>query len=259
VNTDPRYPPVVALDLDGVLRVAEPADHGVAPGELFRVELTIRRHGYPTYMHRQPPWDAANTYFAEPLGLPELPVAAQEDGTWSPDSATWKTARLARQFDGRSLLWVDDYPRTSLSMALPMLRRGNDRVPTAVRWIRTWEVGITPADIAEVDAWLHLASAPGGHDELRRRRRRNLARKRAHCRREEWGTLVRYEQWRTIQRRLQAALGPHQALSRILADHALDHVDPTEVAGLVREGGDEDTPAVPDLIRIVRGNHQEDT
>lgn len=297
MNTDSRYLPVVALDLDGVLRVAEPADPTVVPDGLFSVEFTIRREGYPTYAHREPEWDeqdrwtathwlsavgavwardlveqgvtvvwattwqhAANEYFAGPLGLPELPVAVRGEGRWWADSATWKSQALSRQFDGRPLLWVDDHPRTSPSMALPMLRRRNDRILTAVRWIRTWETGITPADIAEMGEWLRLASAPGGHEELRRRRRRDLDRLRAQYRREEWGTLARYEQWRTIQRRLQAAIGPHQALPSILADHALDHpdLDPTEIADLAREWGDEDTPAVPDLIRIIRDDHQED-
>lgn len=292
VEENLRFRPVVAVDVDGVLRLP-PLEGDEAYAGRFGVTITIRRQGYPTFLHREPEWDeneewttkhflsgvgaawlrgllergvdvvwattwqhAANDYFARPLGLPDLPVAVSGDGERSLGSSSWKSLQLSRRFKGRPLLWVDDNSVLSPSLALPALRSRNDRVLTRFHWIRNAVAGITNRDVEEMDGWLALTRTPQGHEELRRRRRRERDRNRATYRRGRWGNEAEYQRWRTIHGRLEIVLGTDRALPDVLASYAFAHrddLDPAEIDVLVTEWGDEDTPPATELIHIIRG------
>ncbi|WP_396668489.1 hypothetical protein [Microbacterium sp. R86528] len=252
----------------------------------------MRRQGYPTYLHREPEWDeneqwttthwlsnsggawlrdllargidvvwattwqhAANEHFAVPLGLPELPIAVSGEGSRLLGSSSWKSIQLSRQFDHRPLLWVDDNPVPSPSLALPALRLRSDRVLTRFHWIRNWDIGITEHDVRDMNEWLELTRTGHGHEELRERRRRERDRSRATFRRSRWGNEAEYQRWRAIHGRLEIALGVNQSLPHVLAWYAFDHpngLDPVEVTELVVEWGNAETPLAAELIRIIR-------
>lgn len=110
--TDSALGPVVAIDIDGVLRLRhEPVRVDLWPG-VFAAEFTVRRGSFPTAHHGQPDWDAngevtfvnafsgvgaawirdlldrgievdwastwglhANKHFPQILGIPPLPAA----------------------------------------------------------------------------------------------------------------------------------------------------------------------------------------
>lgn len=203
-----RLRPVVALDIDGVLRIRD----GSGVDGAFSREITFDEDDYPNLFHGAPQFDGgtrtslnwfsgvgaawardlvdrkievvlattwqhwANTYFSDALGLPELPVAVTDpDGdTWFHCSPAWKSHQLSRQFNGRPLMWVDDSPWDRPGEDLYELRLPKDRAIT--RFQHTyWLAGIRAADVAEMDAWLALASTEEGHDLLRARRRRKVA------------------------------------------------------------------------------------
>ncbi|MGZ0711311.1 hypothetical protein ACWPKO_23585 (plasmid) [Coraliomargarita sp. W4R53] len=289
---DPRFTPVVAMDIDGVLRLPQPESDEVR-ASLFEVAIIMHRDRYPTYLHHGPDWDendewstthwlstvggawmrdlvergvqvvwattwqhAANSYFARPLGLPELPVAVSGSAERSMGPSSWKSLQLSRQFDRRPLLWVDDNPPLSPSLALPALRSRGDRVLTKFHWVRDWGVGITERDVDELNEWLDLARSEGGHAELRRRRRRDRDRNRAFYRRSRWGSEAAYQGWRMIHGRLEIALGVDRALPFVLAEYAFAHRDnlnPAAIDALVAEWGDEGTPSADELIGMIRG------
>lgn len=54
-----RFRPVVALDVDGVMRIPEPRRGEV---EAIRVEVTMSRNAYPRLFHRAPRWDSDGTF-----------------------------------------------------------------------------------------------------------------------------------------------------------------------------------------------------
>lgn len=205
-----KFRPVVALDIDGVLRIRD----GDGVDGAFAREVTFRRGDYPNMFHGSPPFDAdgthkgtewfsgvgaawvrtvidrgaevvlattwqhwANTYFGDLLGLPELPVAVKEssnDATFH-CSPAWKSNQLSRQFDGRPLMWVDDNPWDRPSENIYQLRLPKDRALTRFQHTNGW-AGIQAEDVTELDAWLALASTEEGHEELRADRRRENAR-----------------------------------------------------------------------------------
>lgn len=211
-----RFSPVVAFDVDGVLRVRRiPERRGSAiieQGELIDLEITLEQEEYPSIYHGQPHWDErgkstriesfsqaavelirtlaedprtepvyattwqrwANYYFNSALDLPELPVAVETldppELNYAHCSPAWKTAQLARQFDGRPLIWIDDNMPDRDSEDLASLRRPIDRGIT--RSFRTSPyTGVTPRDIEEVLRWVELATTAEGQEELRAQRR----------------------------------------------------------------------------------------
>lgn len=223
-----RLTPVVAFDVDGVLRIRKlkPIPEGFTSlgprpeQDIFPVEITFTQDAYPDIYHGKPKWNEdgrsegtdyfsqvgaaflqelqaeigvepvwattwqrwANHYFGEALGLTEdLPVAVR---TLEPDhlnyahcSPSWKTRQLARQFDGRPLIWLDDNMPDRPYEDLTGQRRPVDRALT-----RSYRVdpitGITPEDVLEIRAWLDLASTPQGQLQLRQERREMLAEQR---------------------------------------------------------------------------------
>jgi len=290
VSTDLRFQPVVAVDVDGVLRV-EPPEPGDVPEGVFSKRITIRREGYPAFLHREPEWDendtwrsthwlsgvggqwvrtlidrdievvwattwqhAANWYFAKPLGLPELPVAVHGSGPRSFGSSMWKAVQLAEGFPGRPLLWVDDNLDARALTLLDEIRRPADRALTHFQWIQDWAAGIAAGDAERMDYWIDLASTPVGHEELRKERRRERDRARRRAMRSRWGTYERYRRWQSIRARLHRVIGSDDTVSRLLADYAIEHreLDPDEVSVLVHEWGTPDMPPLDVLLDIMR-------
>ena len=210
-----RFSPVVAFDVDGVLRVRKiPERRGSAiieQGGLIDLEITLEQEEYPSIYHGQPKWDErgkstriesfsqaavelirslaedpraepvyattwqrwANYYFNSALDLPELPVAVETldppELNYAHCSPAWKTAQLARQFDGRPLLWIDDNMPDRDSEDLASLRRPIDRGITRSYQVSPW-TGITPQDIEKIMEWVELVSTPEGQKKLRSQR-----------------------------------------------------------------------------------------
>lgn len=207
---------IVAVDVDGVLRI--PWDPKVAARwpDVFGAEVRMRRDAYPMGHHVPPVWDEegcsrevdgfsgvgaawlrdlvtrpgvsvwwattwrehANTYFADLLGIPNLPVATVGIGRRSESAPEWKARQLADRFPGHPLLWVDDNPTWPLNL-LEICRRPIDRALTHSHIVANPLVGVTSDDVCEMDEWIALASTADGQRTLRATRRRELARRRA--------------------------------------------------------------------------------
>jgi len=217
-----RYSPIVALDVDGVLRIPEPRP--LEGTEAVAVEITMHRDQFPKTFHRSPQWDEdrtftathffsatgvqwvrslvdrgvdvrwcstwgihANAYIAGPLGLPDLP-AIWDAPRWNENAVDWKVRIIAEASRGRPVLWVDDQ---AWEEALRYTH-----TPRALAGVRHIDpaVGITADDVSGMNTWLTLVGSPEGHDELRRQWRRQRDRQR---RRgvppfpPEWAALIR--------------------------------------------------------------------
>ncbi|WP_345047879.1 hypothetical protein [Microbacterium invictum] len=254
----------------------------------------MQRDGYPTFLHREPDWDEvdqwtdehwfsgigaawvrdllargidvvwattwqhhANTHFAPILGLPELPVAVHGSGYFSESSPHWKARKLARQFDARPLLWVDDNPIRD--RPFDQLRRPHDRALTNAHWIKSWHNGITARDVTEMDDWLSLAATTDGQQELRVRRRRALDRQRARQRRQQWGSETSYRSWHAVRARLETELGLDDDDIGLLASHLRTHpdrIDREHVALLMAEFGHAITVPAESIVDILRHYRQ---
>lgn len=204
--TDNRFRPLVAVDVDGVLRIPKPR-----PGEDTRttaVQVTMTRAQFPKWFHRAPRWDRhgrytaenhfstvaiswvrslvargvdvrwcstwgsyANAYFVRPLGLPDLPVITDPPRS-DEDAVLWKVRIISRVSRGRPVLWVDDNAWDE------GLRYAHTPRALARAHHVNAASGITTADVTAMDGWLALASSPDGHDELRRQWRRHRDRQR---------------------------------------------------------------------------------
>jgi hypothetical protein len=228
-TADLSFSPVVAIDIDGVFRL----QNGEGVDGAFQRTVTFRNDNYPDLFHGKPRFDEgglsvqnewfsgvgaawlrdlldrgitvvlattwqhwANTYFAEVLGIPELPVAVltlePENLNWHHCSAAWKSVQLRRQFDGRPLMWVDDNPTDRPSEDLIEHRRPADRALTRVQKITFWR-GIGSSDIEQMNAWLAAATSEEGHGELRAERRRAKAQQAAWHRRWEAGFAKKHQ------------------------------------------------------------------
>ncbi|APZ33060.1 hypothetical protein BOH66_01160 [Microbacterium aurum] len=198
--TDQRYRPVVALDMDGVIRALT----NLPSEQLVAHTITMTRDNYPHgFMHGEPEWDDdglsteveyfsrvgvewvrdlvrrgvdvrwattwqefANVYFSPVLGLPDLPVAVGVPGKRSLSPGGWKAWQLAQRFDGRPLVLVDDEPGEG-RRCLMAGRRPADRPLTRIHRVTTFLTGLRAPDVAALETWLTLASAPEGHRTLR--------------------------------------------------------------------------------------------
>lgn len=203
-SEDLRYRPVVAFDVDGVLRIYRPDATDVDKIEL---EVTLLEAEYPDIYHGKPKWDStgtldtvehfskegidlvrhlqaentsdtvlattwqrwANLYFIEPLNLEPMSVAVKTlepfEWNYAHCSPAWKTKQLSRQFDGRPLIWIDDNMPDRYGEELSVLRRPEDRYLTASYKTDTYN-GITQEDADFIKEWLKLASTPEGHAKL---------------------------------------------------------------------------------------------
>lgn len=186
--------PVIAFDIDGVLRIPN-----AKPGLEFRshvmtAEMTIRADAYPTLHHTPLRFDEdtltgthtfsttainwirhllgkplevvwastwgehANTYFARALGLPDLPVATVDDGVWDESSPMWKARQLGAKFPGRPLVWVDDVIPAAARRLLFESRGPQDELITKVHRVTDRASGFTSLDASRLDDWLEDVS-----------------------------------------------------------------------------------------------------
>lgn len=174
--------PVVALDVDGVVRILT-ADGSDMP-QVFRRTITLKRAHYPAVFHNQPTWAPdgtcrvdvwlsgvaaawvrgllargdvdvvlattwqghANRYFAGLLGWPDLPVATTGDRRGATDPSMWKAVLLDERYPHRPVLWVDDNPYGGLAC-----RRARQHRPPAGVIAPDPAVGLTRADAAAAD------------------------------------------------------------------------------------------------------------
>jgi len=204
-----RFQPVVGIEVDGLLAV--PATYS---GQVIEEEITMSRHAYPRVTQSEPRWDEdgtwasgwrfsrlgrewvadlltrgvevvwastwlehANTTFSPVLGLPSLPVVLTEENWTGPTVGDAKVRQIARRFDDRPLLLITELPPLQGRSALPASRRPQDHAVTRLHVI-PYSTGVSERDIATLNHWLDLAQSPHGHEELRRLRRRDLARAR---------------------------------------------------------------------------------
>lgn len=209
----PRYRPVVALEIDGVLDL--PVSGPQAPEHLVEIELTVKRDLFPSSTRHQPEWmdgewrarhwiskiglswiqsllaaqievvwastwrEYANVYFTDSIGLPHLPVATRLDGGRHENLSKWKASGLAERFDGRPLLWLTDELTEERAWVLESLRHPSERVLTRLQYIPD-SAGISRGDVEAMNEWLRLVQSPEGHDLLRliRRQTQDRARQR---------------------------------------------------------------------------------
>lgn len=269
---DDRFRPVVAIDIDGVLRLAAPPE-GPGPEGAYPVEMTMRRDAYPQAYHRPPRWgrdgtltrtywlsgvgadwvrsllargvevvwattwqEYANVYFAPALGVPELPVATTGKEVHGWDSSDWKSIRLRQRFPGRPLVWIDDNPVSADKFSINEIRSPRDRALAYFHYIGHPREGIRADEIETVEGWLALASSSEGQAQLRSARQRELRRWRNLRDRNRHGTLARAARWKRAHRFMKTLLpdaGPH--LHYQLADYMRDHTseNATDVRSLV--------------------------
>ncbi|GEK85186.1 hypothetical protein [Microbacterium aerolatum] len=290
MTSDP-YRPVVAVDVDGVLRVPN-----AKPGLEFRdgiitAEITMSRAAYPTLFHAmlrpddpdewtethsfsgigadwirnlinrgvEVVWATtwlghANTYFAPALGVPSLPVGVVDDGWSDWSSASWKSRQLGSNWAGRPLLWVDDVPVLYPEARLDRLRRPVDRALTRSFIVPNPTFGIRAADVQILDEWLALTSTEAGQRELRRQRQLQFRRRRDRFRRERWGTEAAYRRWRKYRRALNEVLAPDSVLGSTLTSELAEHegnLSLAEIAFLRKEWGDRADPPAEELLRVI--------
>ena len=210
-----RFRPVVAIEVDGLLRIPVAGD--CAPEDVLELEITMKHELYPSASRHEPPWIAdqwharhwisrgglnwvreriaegtevvwastwglcANHYFGEALSLPQLEVAVQADGGRHESISGWKAAHLAARFDGRPVLWVNDELNDSRVQTLERLCHPSDRVLTHLHCIQMG-CPISASDVQTMNAWLSLTRSQEGHDELQRQRRREQDRARRRVR-----------------------------------------------------------------------------
>lgn len=211
--TGHRFRPVVAIDLDGVLRIPPTREGNPVREGIISAEITYRRDAYPTLHHSQPPWDEydeftdedgeefsgagvawvhdlirrdievvwattwqhhANTYFSPILGFPELPVAVVDNGSSFGEPSAWKAAQL-----GEDPRWAAR-PLVWVDDDIPpgwdvqRTRRPTDRAITLSHRVASSWRGLVQREVDELNAWLALASTHDGQANLRHRRRAEL-------------------------------------------------------------------------------------
>ena len=283
-----RFRPVVALDIDGVLRLplipGEPLPEGA-----FAAEITLRYEDYPYTFHGAPEWDEngeardtdvlsglgaewvrsllqrgvevvwattwqsfANSVFGPALGLPSLPVAVEGERHGAPTAATWKAWQLAEKYAGRPLVWVDDAPLGAPEFS--RLRHPRDRALTHMCPVNPL-VGLTSEEVAEVEAWLLLASTKAGQDELRRRRRNARERAQRAMDRRLWGTVANARRRRRILARLQQETRASSVVADIVATYVVRHpeTDRGELQTMIEPWLEEGDPDLDRLLAIIEG------
>lgn len=267
--TDQPISPVVAVDVDGVLRVPNAKAGREYREGIVTAEISMRSDAYPRRFHAIPSWDEgdpwtathsfsgiganwmrgllsrgvdvvwastwvehANTYFAPALGLPPLPVAVVDDGEPDRTPAEWKIRQLSSNalWRGRPLLWVDDLPAIRRPVQLDQARRPVDRALTMSFIVPDTTRGLSTGDIQSLDDWVDLASTVDGQQELRRRRQQRLRRVRDRNRQYQWGSEAAYRRWRKYELALRKALPPDSLLSGMLAGHLAEERDDIDVA-----------------------------
>lgn len=254
-----KFKPVVAFDVDGVLRVDDPGSEPGARDGFFCERIAFRESEWPAVFHGQPRWvdgeyvcdnwfssagvellrklvasddvdvvwattwqGWANTYFGELFGVGELPVAVVAESyrdVRADSSPEWKVLQLAERFPARPLLWLDDNLPSGRVLPLEELRRPVDRALTKSHGVNFWS-GITEYDSEEVLEWVRLASSAEGHKTLRESRRELVADRRR--RRNKWA--VQYKREREVanlvKEKVLALFPGEDKLARELSDAA---------------------------------------
>ncbi len=208
-----RFRPVVAIEVEGLIAV----DNELArlpSSDRWPLKVDLYRDMIPEEAWERPRWDeddhwvrwywisrtgvdwvqsllgdgidvvwisqwhgAANTCFGEPAGLPELDSVREKSRRGWFATNEFETSPLRARSDRRPLLLITPIAPGDGEQSLMTFRRPRDRAFTAFRTV-SWEMGPTPEVLAEMDAWLTLASEPAGQEALRDQRRRDLARSR---------------------------------------------------------------------------------
>lgn len=288
-STLDKFRPVVAFDVDGVLRVRENAEQDLIP-----LSITMKKDEYPTLFHGSPRWDEdgeatgvnyfsrpgiellrristddafdaywattwqhwANRYFGEPFGLPELPTAVKtlylEGQNWYHCSHSWKSSQLRDQFDGRPLIWLDDSLPDRPGEALGELRRPIDRALTLHYAVDSW-TGLTDSDVEIIEEWLKLARTEEGHRELRERHRKRQAERRAQAERWRRDRTRRNKHFDIVKERSLSIFPQNDRLARELASMAQQRegLTPENVGyALKRSGVVADAEGVSAKLRI---------
>lgn len=229
-----RYRPVVAIEVEGLLAVSN--DTGRLPSsDRWPLQVDVYRDMIPEEAWGRPRWDeddhwvhwhwisrtgvdwvqsllgdeidvvwasqwhgAANTCFGERIGLPELDSVRDRTQRGFFETPEFETSPLRERSDGRPLLLISRIASRDGGERLMQLRRPRDRAITALRTV-SWEMGPTPEALADMDAWLSLASDPAGQEALRDQRRRDLARARRRATPSD-AIQHRLPQWESVER-----------------------------------------------------------
>lgn len=285
MSIDLKYAPVVAIEVNGLL--GTPLAPALATQFLSGTgaEITFRRDAYPSRFLSEPRWDEngelkqrwaflgrgvqwvkgliasgvevvwasryqefANIYFGPTLGLPELPVAARDDGRSHTTEAEWKASQLRdSSYAGRPLLWVNDELTTA---GRYLLERARLPAMRALTWSQYIPDSASDDDVRFMDGWLELAKSPAGHRELREMRSRFTRKRRGRGFSDE----RLYREWVEIRTRLENVLDFRSGLAAPLAAYAVDHaghLDVRVVARIREEWGIYLDPPVDELMRLL--------
>lgn len=285
--TSDRFRPVVAIEVNGLLGVPFPPniDTKLLTDVGAGTEITFRRGTFPSRFISEPVWEASgehrerwaflgpgaqwvksllergidvvwasryqehvNTYFGPALGLPELPVAARDDGRFHTTEADWKASQLSvDEYADRPLLWVNDELTTAGRHLLERNRKPAMRVLTCSKYIPD---SASSGDVDSMNKWLELARSPSGQSELRRRRAHftNLRR------RQGFSTERLHREWVIIRTRLDDVVDFRSGLAAPLAAYAVDHageLDVQVVAQIREEWGLAFDPPAEDLLPLL--------
>lgn len=283
--TDPRFRPVVALDMDGVLRVPPAYTDDPSRDLIATAPITYRRDAFPTLHHSTPPWDErdefvddegeefsrvavewvndllrrsvdvvwattwqhhANTYFSPALGFPELPVAVVDNGSTFREPSDWKAAQLSGDPRWSGRPLLWVDDDIPPGRGIERTRRPKDRAITLSHRVASPWHGLVQWEVEDLNAWLALASTPEGHAELRRRRRAKMQLHTTQRRRRR----QRAERAERCEAALNVLLPERYELAMILARHA-GRPSAKTITNLAAEH-DVDEPLVRGILVILR-------
>lgn len=245
--------PVVAFDVDGVLRVRR-FTKDESP-DYVEHAITFKDSEYPELFHGSPRWPEdglytsvdtfskpcidlikelvadenvdvvwattwqhwANKYFTEVLGLPKLPVAVVSmEENWFRSSPNWKSYQLGEGFNHRPLMWIDDNLPDRPNERLESRRLMVD-VPLTKSYETNPYTGLTSEDARSIREWVKLASSVDGQWTLRNEHAvtvREEAIERADW---EYKRTLELNAFEVVQARLLELYPDEERFSRVLA------------------------------------------
>jgi len=281
--------PVVAIEAEGVL-----VRRATVPGRAS-FPITFRRDSFPSRFVAPPRWDSegiavqrwepldigiewvesllvrgievvwasryqqfANTYFASHLGLPDLPVAALDDGKPYSTESTWKAQQLGDvMYAKRPLLWVTTELTTSGRHLLERVRMPAMRALTLTKYIPE-DSPVSEGDLAHMNEWLESVLTEDGQDRVRWVRARFLAQRRPN----NFSDDRLQQEWVAVRERLQRVLDSRSGLAAPLAAYALDHIgelDIQMVTAIRDEWGMPRDPAPNELLPLLESSWEAPT
>lgn len=283
--TSDWFRPVVAIEVTGLLGAPLPPTIDTRFLAGTGAEITFRRGSFPSRFVGEPRWDEhgehverwaflgrgvswvrglleqgvevvwasryqefTNTYFSSPLELPELPVAAVDDGRFHTTEAEWKASQLGRgAYADRPILWVNDELTTAGRHLVERHRKPGMR---ALTWSQYIPDSASDGDVQVMDEWLALASSPAGQSELRAMRARFMYMRRVHG----FSSERLHREWVLIRNRLEDVVDFRSGLAAPLAAYAVDHageLDVRVVAKIRDEWGLPYDPPAEDLLALL--------